>query len=128
MSMQQFIDTYTWQIAQVLDNRRAMFILWAIKTLFCTTKADFLRHYKITDAELTLFLNYLTVQGFLQQDGEHYILTQLGEDTVELLGDLSISEFTRPQQLSREVTTRFDPAASLASPPAPIKGTDSDEG
>ena len=124
MSTQQFIDTYTWQIAQVLDNRRATFILWAIKTLFCTTKADFLHNYKITDADLTLFLNYLTVQGFLQQDGEHYVLTQLGEDTVELLGNLSISEFARPQQLSREVITRFDPAASL---PTPINKTDDDE-
>jgi type I restriction enzyme, R subunit len=127
MSAQEFIDTYAWQIAQVLDNRRAMFILWAIKILFCTTKADFLRHYKITDDELTLFLNYLTSQGFLQQDSEHYILTQLGEDTVELLGELSISEFARPQQLSREVTTRFDPATSLATLPALIKETSSDE-
>ncbi|WP_220206933.1 type I restriction endonuclease subunit R [Reticulibacter mediterranei] len=125
--MQQFIDTYTWQIAQVLDNRRATFILWAIKTLFCTTKDDFLRHYKITDDELMPFLNYLTIQGFLQQDGEHYVLTQLGDDTVELLGELSISEFARPQQLSREVTTRFDPTASVATLPASVKGANKDE-
>lgn len=124
MSSQEITDTYAWQIAQVLDNRRAMFILWAIKTLFCTTKGDFLEHYKITDAELALFLDYLTVHGFIQQDGEHYVLTQLGDDTVELLGDLSISEFARPQRLSREVTTRFKPAASL---PVPVEVTDNDE-
>src|SRR5258708_37085231 len=113
MSAQEVIDTYTWQIGQILVNRRAMFVLWAVKTLFCTTKADFLHHYKITDAELTPLLEHLTIQGFLQEDGEHYVMTEMGNETVDYLGELDISQFAQPARLSREVTTRFEPDASV---------------
>ena len=60
----QEVDLYTWQMAEVLANRRAIFMLWAVKTLFCTTKADFLQHYKITKEELNPLLEMLLVQGF----------------------------------------------------------------
>src|SRR5260370_41634747 len=105
MSTQE-VDLYTWQMAEVLANRRALFFLWAVKILFCTTKADFLHHYKITDAELTPLLERLVVEGFLQEDGEQYVLTQLGEDTVEHLGELKLSQFAHPERFSREVLTR----------------------
>jgi type I restriction enzyme R subunit len=113
MSAEEVIDTYTWRIGQILVNRRALFVLWAVKTLFCTTKADFLRHYKITNAELTPLLEDLTIQGFLQEDGEHYVLTEMGAEAVGYLGELDISQFAQPARLSREVTTRFEPDASL---------------
>ncbi len=117
------IDSYQWRIAQMLNDRRALFFLWAIKIVFCTTKADFLHHYDITEAELTSILERLTVEGFLQQDGEHYVLTQLGEDTVYYLeGDdeedeeePEISEFAHPERPSREVSTRFEPDAALST-------------
>ena len=113
MSAEEIIDTYAWQIGQILVNRRALFVLWAVKTLFCTTKADFLHHYKITAAELTPLLEHLTIQGFLQEDGEHYVMTQMGNEAVDYLGELDISQFAQPARLSREVTTRFEPDASL---------------
>src|SRR5216683_3124282 len=108
------IDTYKWRISQVLINRRALFVLWAIKTLFCTTQADFLGHYRITEAELTPLLKQLSIEGFLQQDSENYVLTQMGEDTIKYLGELDISEFAEPQRLSREVLTRFAPDKAAA--------------
>ena len=110
----QAIDTYKWRIAQMLINRRALFVLWAIKTLFCTTQADFLENYKLTEAELTPLLKRLTVEGFLQQDSENYVLTQMGEETVKHLGEMDISEFAEPARLSREVLTRFAPESSLS--------------
>src|SRR6266487_2042741 len=107
MSAQQ-IDIYGWQLAEVLANRRALFVLWAVKTLFCTTRADFLHHYKISENELNPLLDRLTVQGFLQQDGENYVLTELGEKAVGYLGELDISEFAHPERLSTEVNIRFE--------------------
>lgn len=103
----QTIGTYKWRISQMLINRRALFILWAIKTLFCTTRDDFLGHYKISETELTTLLKRLTIEGFLQEDSENYVLTQMGEETVRHLGELDISEFAEPGRLSREVLTRF---------------------
>ena len=111
MSAQEIIDTYTWRIGQILVNRRALFVLWAIKTLFCTTKADFLQHYKITDAELTPLLEHLTIQGFLQEDGEHYVMTQMGNEAVDYLGELDISQFAQPARLSRARPRRPAPPA-----------------
>src|SRR5438270_13968384 len=110
MSTQE-IDLYRWHIAEVLANRRALFVLWAVKTLFCTTKADFLHHYKITEDELTSLLDYLTVHGFLQQDDENYVLTDLGNETVGHLGKLDISQFAHPERVNVEVFTRFEQSA-----------------
>ena len=107
-------DIYGWQRAEVLANRRLMFVLWAVKTLFCTSTADFLHHYKITEPELHVALNRLTVQGFLQRDGENYVLTQLGEETASYLGTLSESQFAHPERISAEVDTRFEDTAPLA--------------
>ncbi len=102
-------NLYDWQLAEVIVNRRAMFVLWAIKTLFCTRKSDFLRHYQLTDDELTRLLNKLLVQGFVQQDGQEYVLTELGEKAVSYLGELQISQFAQLARETAEVDTRFAP-------------------
>ncbi|MBV9707152.1 MAG: type I restriction endonuclease subunit R [Chloroflexi bacterium] len=102
-------NLYDWQLAEVIVNRRAMFVLWAIKTLFCTRKSDFLGHYQITDDELTRLLNKLLVQGFVQQDGQEYVLTELGEKAVSYLGELQISQFAQLARETAEVDTRFAP-------------------
>src|SRR6266849_9920445 len=107
MSIQQ-TDIYGWQLAEVLANRRALFVLWAVKTMFCTRVADFLYHYKITEDELLPLLDKLTVQGFLQQDGENYVLTSLGDQAVSYLGELEISEFAHLERPSMEVDYRFE--------------------
>src|SRR6266704_3724375 len=107
MSIQQ-TDIYGWQLAEVLANRRALFVLWAVKTMFCTRVADFLYHYKITEDELSPLLDKLTVQGFLQQDGENYVLTSLGDQTVSYLGELEISEFAHSERPSIEINDRFE--------------------
>lgn len=107
MSSQQS-DIYGWQRAEVLSNRRLLFVLWAVKTLFCTTRADFLHHYQLTESELDSVLDRLTVQGFLQQDGENYVLTALGEETVNFLGENKESQFAHPERISTEVEQRFE--------------------
>lgn len=107
MNIQQ-TDIYGWQLAEVLVNRRALFVLWAVKTMFCTRVADFLYHYKITQDELMPMLDRLTIQGFLQQDGENYVLTEFGEQAVKYLGELEISEFAHPERFSIEIETRFE--------------------
>lgn len=112
MSVQE-TDIYGWQLAEVLVNRRALFVLWAVKTLFCTTRADFLHHYKISEHELNPLLDKLMVQGFLQQDGENYVLTSLGEKAVNYLGDLETSQFAHPERISAEVNARFEGTEEL---------------
>lgn len=101
-------DIYGWQLAQVLVNRRALFVLWSVKTLFCTRMADFLHHYKITEHELQPMIDRLMEQGFLQQDGENYVLTELGEKAVGYLKNVNISQFAHPERLSAEVDIRFE--------------------
>src|SRR5437660_2636189 len=120
----QDVDRYTWQMAEVLANRRALFVLWAVKTLFCTTKADFLHHYKITEDELNFLLENLTVQGFLQQDDEHYVLTELGNETVKKLKKLHVSQFARLERPNRAVLDRFGQSEAPAGIPDTITAQD----
>ncbi len=101
-------DIYGWQRAEVLASRRLMFVLWGVKTLFCTSKADFLHHYQFDPRELDAALERLTVQGFVQRDDENYVLTQLGEETVQYLSNLKESQFAHPERTNAEVDKRFE--------------------
>jgi|SRR5579875_548991 type I restriction enzyme R subunit len=79
-------DVFEWQLADVLTNEQALFILWTVKSLFCTRREDFLREYEFTERELDDLLHRLKVMGFLQEDSGELILTEAGEIAVSRLG------------------------------------------
>ncbi len=78
-------DVFEWQLADVLTNESALFILWAIKTLFCTRRADFLREYAFDPQELDSLLEQLRITNFLQDDGTELVLTNAGNLAVAQL-------------------------------------------
>ncbi len=106
-------DINEWQLAEVIVDQEAMFILWAIKTLFCTRREDFLNNYDFSsEAEtseevLDELLKRLAVQGFVQQDGADYVLTDLGEIAVAQLEESEISEYADLKRGTKEVEERF---------------------
>ena len=61
-------DIFDWQLADILTDERALFILWSVRTLFCTRKEDFLSEYAFTEDELDSLLYRLKVMGFLQEE------------------------------------------------------------
>jgi type I restriction enzyme R subunit len=100
------------QLSEILINRRAMFVLWMVQTGLCTSSADFLQHYHISNEELNEITNNLLLEGFLQQDGENFILTELGEKAVKELGPPSHTYTTSFLREDAEIHERFDRDAS----------------
>ncbi len=94
-------DIFDWQLADILTNERALFILWSVKTLFCTRKEDFLNEYAFTEDDLDSMLHRLKVLGFLQEDDDEFVLTQAGETAVATLGPPGEDE-TEEDTLARE--------------------------
>src|SRR5579884_1813381 len=79
-------DVFEWQLADVLTDEQAMFILWTVKSLFCTRRGDFLRQYEFAERKLDDLLHRLKVMGFLQEDSGELILTEAGEIAISRLG------------------------------------------
>ncbi|GCF10545.1 type I restriction endonuclease subunit R [Dictyobacter arantiisoli] len=78
-------DIFEWQLADILADEQAMFVLWTVKSLFCTRREDFLREYEFTENELDDLLYRLKVLGFLQEDGAELVLTDQGEIALSFL-------------------------------------------
>jgi len=75
-----------WQRAEAVVNPQSSFVLWAIKTQFCTRKSDF-RHHFGDQLPIDALLHKLELQGFVQSDGADYALTSAGEEVVSRLGE-----------------------------------------
>jgi hypothetical protein len=102
-------DIFEWQLADVLTDERLLFILWAVKTLFCTRREDFLREYAFDPQELDALLERLQLTNFLQEDGGELVLTNSGNIAVSQLDTApeapALTNLARP---SEDVQARFN--------------------
>jgi type I restriction enzyme R subunit len=78
-------DILDWQLADVLTDEHMLFILWTVKSLFCTRREDFLREYDFEPNELDALLHHLKIMGFLQEDNAELVLTEMGKTAVSYL-------------------------------------------
>src|SRR5216110_738152 len=104
-------DILDWQLADVLVDEPAMFILWTVKSLFCTRKEDFLRQYDFAEQELDNLLYRLKVVGFLQEDGAELVLTAQGETALSFLRSTPSATDTDTEQTARieaDIQARFN--------------------
>lgn len=103
-----------WQRAEAVVNPQSSFVLWAIKTQFCTRKSDF-RHHFGDELPIDELLHKLELQGFVQPDGADYALTAFGEEVVDRLGELEISKYADLKREAASVAHRFG-AVDLTQP------------
>lgn len=106
-----------WQMVNVLADKRRLFILWAVKVLFCTRIDDFRRHLS-DELPVDDLIRQLELDGFLQRDGDELVLTDAGEGAVAYLDDNQISEFAQLGRPAHEVEMRFQeppPALGVAA-------------
>jgi type I restriction enzyme R subunit len=96
-----------WQHAEAVVNPQSSFVLWAIKTLFCTRKTDF-RHHFGDQLPIDEILHKLEMQGFVQQDGADYVLTSEGEQVVARLGEPEISQYANLKRETASIADRFE--------------------
>lgn len=96
-----------WQRAEAVVNPQSSFVLWAIKTQFCTRKSDF-RHHFGNQLPIDALLHKLELQGFVQPDGADYSLTAAGDEVVARLGEPEISEYADLKREAASVAHRFD--------------------
>lgn len=78
-------DILEWQLASVVTDEQAMFVLWTVQSLFCTRKEDFLQEYDFDESELDKLLYRLKIMNFLQEDGEELVLTAQGETALSFM-------------------------------------------
>lgn len=94
-------DIYDWQLAHVINDQQAMFILWTVQSLFCTSKEDFRREYDFAEADLDTLLSRLIAMNFLQEDGEELILTAQGEQALSFMRpaplDIDLEQLARAE-------------------------------
>jgi type I restriction enzyme R subunit len=93
-------------IAEVRTDEQRMFILWAVKVLFCTRAEDFKENFG-NDIPVERLIEDLEEQGFLQRDDAELVLTTMGERAVSHLKDLSISELADRDRPAKDVQRRF---------------------
>jgi Type I restriction enzyme R protein N terminus (HSDR_N) len=101
-------DIFAWQLANIVTNEQAMFILWTVGSLFCTRREDFLREYDFLPHELDDLLYRLKVMDFLQEDGAELILTAQGEQALSYLN--STLQAPAPENTARveaDIQARF---------------------
>lgn len=96
-----------WQRAEAVVNPQLSFVLWAIKTQFCTRKSDF-RHHFGDQLPIDALLHKLELQGFVQPDGADYALTAAGDEVVARLGKPEISKYADLKREAASVAHRFD--------------------
>lgn len=96
-----------WQRAEAVVNPQSSFVLWAIKTQFCTRKSDF-RHHFGEQLPIDSLLHKLELQGFVQPDGADYALTAAGEEVVARLGEPEISKYADLKREAASVAQRFE--------------------
>jgi len=102
-------DVFEWQLAAVVTDERLLFILWAVKTLLCTRREDFLREYEFDPRELDALLERLQLTNFLQEDGGELVLTNAGNIAVSQLDTAPVSparaNLARPAE---DIQARFN--------------------
>lgn len=102
-------DVFEWQLAAVVTDERLLFILWAVKTLLCTRREDFLREYEFDPRELDALLERLQLTNFLQEDGGELVLTNAGKIAVSQLDTAPVSparaNLARPAE---DIQARFN--------------------
>ena len=96
-----------WQRAEAVVNPQSSFVLWAIKTQFCTRKSDF-RHHFGDQLPIDALLHKLELQGFVQPDGADYALTASEDEVVARLGEPEISKYADLKREAASVAHRFD--------------------
>ncbi len=104
-------DIFEWQLADVLVDEQAMFVLWTVKSLFCTRREDFLREYDFAERELDDILYRLKVMGFLQEDGAELVLTDQGETALSFLRSTPSVTDADTEQVARveaDIQARFN--------------------
>ncbi len=102
-------DIFEWQLADVVTDEQAMFILWTVQSLFCTRRADFLREYDFVESELDKLLYRLKMMNFLQEDGAELILTAQGEQALSFMHPAPPE--TNTEQIARveaDIQARFN--------------------
>lgn len=103
-----------WQRAEAVVNPQSSFVLWAVKTQFCTRRSDFRRHFG-DQLPIDSLLGKLELQGFVQPDGADYALTAAGDEVVARLGEPEISRYADLKREAASVAQRFD-AADVTQP------------
>jgi type I restriction enzyme R subunit len=98
-----------WQRAEAVVSPQSSFVLWAIKTQFCTRKSDFHHHFG-TQLPIDSILHKLELQGFVQLDGADYAVTAAGAEVVARLGEPEISKYADLKRAAVSVAYRFDAA------------------
>jgi hypothetical protein len=63
-----------WKIAEVFVNTETLFVLWAVKTEFCTRSVDFQKNYG-DELPFDALIQSLEMDEFLQADGEELVLS-----------------------------------------------------
>ncbi len=102
-------DIFEWQLADILVDEQAMFVLWTIKSLFCTRREDFLHEYEFSENELDHLLYRLKVLGFLQEDGAELVLTDQGETALSFLRSTDTAKDTEhTARVDADIRARFN--------------------
>lgn len=96
-----------WQRAEAVVNPQSSFVLWAIKTQFCTRRSDF-RHHFGDQLPIDAILHKLELQGFVQLDGADYALTSAGNEVVSRLGEPELSKYADLKREAASIAYRFD--------------------
>src|SRR5215213_2726680 len=102
-----------WLVAEVLADESQSFILWMLDSQLCKERADFNRHFgegfPINDV-----LDELAERGFLQENGEHLTLTDLGQLVVVTLQNETASPTLQLKELvDREAYSETVPAETI---------------
>lgn len=100
---------WDWRQAEVMLDERELFVLWTIKTYFCTRLEDFHRHFA-ADFPAEDLITDLEKLGFLQRDGVELVLTELGESAVTFLGEAKRSKYAQLLREAASVAKRFEAA------------------
>lgn len=95
------------RIAEVRIDEQRMFILWAVKVLFCTRVEDFKENFG-GEMPVAQLIEDLELLGFLQRDGAELVLTAIGERAVSHLKDLSPSDLAERDRPAQDVQRRFN--------------------
>ena len=101
-------DIFDWQLASILTDEPALFVLWTVKSLFCTRKEDFLREYAFREQDLDDLLNRLKVMNFLQEDDEELILTEQGNIALSFLHTAPPAIENLSARVEADIDARFN--------------------
>jgi type I restriction enzyme, R subunit len=107
--LEKSITEEEWRLAEVMADPRRSFTLWAIKRQFCVRRSDFIENYG-SEMRIDAVLTDLEHQGLIQQDGDEYSLTAIGDELSRRFGDAKISEYARLGRVDAAVAGRFESA------------------